>query len=162
MWTEWSAKLRNGGGQRWRVKGWCVLVAVCINAQSGEQTVRPAETQFAGKSSKSRGWDVRTEMECRPVSPFVVHLASGSLARPSFLRFAPSRRRFVAHSKIRPKIHHSAESSRDSSPPSLFPFYRASLPLRGELPKNSVFRGEDSPDRYLWSLVTPLNAFPFP
>lgn len=62
--------------ERRRVKGWCVLVAVCINAQSGEQTVRPAETQFAGKSSKSRGWDVRTEMECRPVSPFVVHLAS--------------------------------------------------------------------------------------
>lgn len=76
VWTEWSAKLRNGGVQRWRVKGRCVLVAVCINAQSGEQTVRPAETQFAGKSSKSRGWDVRTEMECRPVSPFVVHLAS--------------------------------------------------------------------------------------
>lgn len=58
--------------QRWWVKGWSVFVAVCINAQSDEQTVRPAETQFAGKSSKSRRLVARTEMECRPVSPFVV------------------------------------------------------------------------------------------
>lgn len=64
VWTERSAKLRNGGdGARRRrggggeeLKGSGALVGVCINAQSGEQTVRPAETQFAGKSSKSRGW----------------------------------------------------------------------------------------------------------
>lgn len=55
MWTEWSAKLRNGGGGGW-LKGLGAPVGVCINAQSGEQTVRPAETQFAGKSSKSGGW----------------------------------------------------------------------------------------------------------
>jgi len=117
---------------------------VCINAQSDEQTVRPAETQFAGKSSKSRGLVARTEMECRPVSPFVVHPLR---SRPfsSFLHCQP----YIC-------VHTIVNTIQDLQNPlrqlfQLPPYLRFYSIDRGSLfEKSFVLWSKDLVDRYLW------------